>query len=345
MIMLLFSGERREGDLAHWLYALAWEAGFQILVLTADLREDEGWDLACPKTFARLYQLCAEGLVDIIFGGPPCSTVSRARHNFIQGGPRPLRFRDCPWGRPDLTAAESALVATANTLWINFLALSEAVVKAGGAYGLEHPADPGVPPFASIFILPELLNLETLAGAVRPSFDQCALGGLSKKPTEISGNIHGLTRLSASKCPGLSGQHVHHKSYGRNGCGGFHSKKLERYPAGLCKELASCVVETLAHYRNSFLGPTGALADHQRRLKNRGSWSVPASESGPGIMLLNEASAYGRRCLINENMLAIYVHVDDHVILGHSPKAADELLKLHNRPQGLRNRKGSWLLA
>ena len=83
VIMLLFSSERREGDLAHWLGLLAREAGIQILVLTADLREDEGWDLANPKTFARLYQLCAEGLIDIIFGGPSCSTVSRPRHLFM----------------------------------------------------------------------------------------------------------------------------------------------------------------------------------------------------------------------------------------------------------------------
>jgi len=45
-------------------------------------------------------------------------------------------------------------------------------------------------------------------------------------------------------------------------------------------------------------------------------------------MLLNEAASFGQRCLTSENMAAIYVHVDDHGILGHSPTAADELLKL-----------------
>jgi len=277
--MLLFSGERREGDLAHWLELLAQGEGIQILILTADLREDEGWDLASPKTFARLYQLCAEGLIDIIFGGPPCSTVPRARHRFIQGGPRPLRFRDCPWGRPDLTAAESATVTTANTLWINSSALSEAVVKAGVAYGLEHPADPGKAPFAGIFILPELLNLEALARAVRPSFDQCVLGGPSKKPTQISGNIQGLTRLSASKCPGISNQHFHQKSHGRDGCGRFHSKKLEKYPAELVKCLQDALSRHWCNMVNRFSGlqgpcpitmadlRVGALGQYQPRRK------------------------------------------------------------------------------
>ena len=128
--MLLFSGERRDYDLAYWTTFLAQAAGFSILLLTADLREDAGWDLGNAQTFARLYQLCIEGLVDIIVGGPPCSTSSRARHNYIEGGPRPLRFRDCPWGRSDLTPVEAHKVAIANTLWVNFMSLCEAVVKA-----------------------------------------------------------------------------------------------------------------------------------------------------------------------------------------------------------------------
>ena len=45
-------------------------------------------------------------------------------------------------------------------------------------------------------------------------------------------------------------------------------------------------------------------------------------------MILNEASAHGRRCIINRDMAAIYVHVDDHIVVGHSPKRADELLSM-----------------
>ena len=75
-------------------------------------------------------------------------------------------------------------------------------------------------------------------------------------------------------------------------------------------------------------GPTGAPADHSRRRKAKSSWSVPSAERGPGIAILNEASSHGHRYLVCENMAAIFVHVDDHVILGHSPSTRDTLLDL-----------------
>ena len=190
--MHLFAGKPREGDIGEVLNSLAMYASLPLLFLSADLAFDEEWDLGNPQTFSRLYDLCRCGLIDVIFGGPPCATVAKVRHRPIPGGPRPLRWRSEPWGRKDLTPAEQRRVEYANTLWINFFSLADAVVEAGGAYGLEHPEDPRVEPFPSIFVLPELHTLEQKASATRACFDQGVFGAPTVKPTEVSGNLDGL---------------------------------------------------------------------------------------------------------------------------------------------------------
>ena len=80
----------------------------------------------------------------IVIGGPPCSTVARSRHRALPGGgPRPLRFRWCIWGRSDLRPHERARLEEANTLWINYLTICGGGRVRGGAWLWEHPADPG----------------------------------------------------------------------------------------------------------------------------------------------------------------------------------------------------------
>ena len=101
-------------------------------------------------------------------------------------------------------------------------ALAEAAVKAGWACGPEHTQlILECFPTLAFLSLPELLNLEKPASAVRPLFDQCSLRGLARKPTEVSGNLKDLTRLNAFTCPGSFETHVHRQSHGKKAGGGF----------------------------------------------------------------------------------------------------------------------------
>lgn len=135
IIVHLFSGVDREFDIKHYVLSMAATLGFQVLFLNADLSTDWRWDLAHAATFAILMSLAEGGFIDIILGGPPCGTWSRARFNRAIQGPRPLRFRGSQcWGRSDLTAAEKARVSEANILMIHFLTLCEVVAKLGGGY-------------------------------------------------------------------------------------------------------------------------------------------------------------------------------------------------------------------
>ena len=92
------------------LESLCTRSGIQLLFLTADLEADERWDLARADTLDDLARLCEEGLVDVILGGPPCSTFSKARHNWKQAGPRPVRSRLYLWGLPGLKEHEQRRV-------------------------------------------------------------------------------------------------------------------------------------------------------------------------------------------------------------------------------------------
>lgn len=104
--------------------------------------------------------------------------MARARHVYLPGGPRPPRFRWALWGRHDFRPAERARVQEANLLWLNFFMLAEAVASRGGGYLMEHPADPGVEPYPSIWVLPEVLGLEQRVGGRRVHLHQCLLVAL-----------------------------------------------------------------------------------------------------------------------------------------------------------------------
>lgn len=172
-----FAGDRRAGDIHQWVEELATEQGLRVEIISVDLAHDAAWDLTNAVTFHKLMQLIEEGLIDIVGGGPPCSTVARSRHVKLPGGgPRPLRFRWCVWRRSDLRPHEKRRLDEANTLWINYLAYCEAVSMRGGAWLWEHPEDPGCSPYPSIWCTEEMKGVEERTGSVRAILHQCAFG-------------------------------------------------------------------------------------------------------------------------------------------------------------------------
>ena len=316
VVMHLFAGPKRDFDIEYYLTQLCTAAGFVLLVLSCDLAVDPEWDLTNPITFAKLYRLCDEGLIDIIFGGPPCSTVTRAR--FLPGGPPPLRFRWCVWGKPDLKGWELSRVKEANQLWINFMSLSQVVASKGGSYGLEHPADPGCDPYPSIFITDELKQLEASSNACypRPRFHQCFFGAPCPKLTEVSTNMESATEILCGRCPGISSTHVHAISHGKNSEGVFATRRLAQYPPKLCKAFATIIFKTICQYASTLRGPTGPLQpQHYERKRRHTAWNSD-EEGQHSIALLNESVVEGKTHVLGPGQAAVYIHVDDTVVLG-----------------------------
>ena len=330
----MFAGERRDGDVQEHLETMMKQRGLKLLMLSVDLAVDPLWDFRNPSTFHSLMQLAEEGLIDFWIGGPPCSTVARARHVRMKGGggPRPLRFRWALWGRPDLRPFEQARVEEANDLWVNFWAMAEGVSARGGGYLMEHPADPGESPYPSMWMIPDLIEMEARIGARRVHFDQCPFGGTSPKATTFSGNLEGMEEIDNVRCPGVSATHQHGKSIGMAPDGTFYTRRLQTYPSDLCWHIARMLFLTICKMDESNSGPTGAISGNQEVSAPRiTSWSVWANTGRQGVVLLNEATARCQSVLVDNKQAATYVHVDDTVFVSdakvrnlHSDKLMEE---------------------
>ena len=333
----MFGGERRPLDIQHYLEGMCSHAGLQLLMLTVDLAVDPDWDFASPRLLHQMMALAEEGLIDLWIGGPPCSTVARARHVPLQNrsGPRPLRFRWALWGRSDLRPHERERVQEANTLWLNFLAVAEAVGCRGGGYLMERPADPGCDPYPSIWLTEEVLALEARVGGQRVHFHQCPFGGVCPKLTTLSGNLQGMQAVDGVRCPGVSQFHQHAISIGQANDGSFHTRRLQTYPPGLCEAIAEMMFQTLQLMAASHTGPTGALAWPEDSAAPRvTAWSTYGTNNSCGVALVNEATAKTCNVLLKDKQAAVYVHVDDTVFIStssskllHSDQLLDETVK------------------
>ena len=115
--------------------------------------------------------------------------------------PDPIRGRRQGfWGLPGLTPWEEARGKEANQLWLATRMLVEAVATRHGGTFLGHPADPGEEPFPSLWIQPEVTELEERVGAKRSVFAQCRLGAVSEKLTCVSGTLDGIDELDGQFC-------------------------------------------------------------------------------------------------------------------------------------------------
>ena len=332
-VIHMFAGERRNGDIQEHLEAMMRERGLELLMLSVDLAEDPLWDFRNPATFHSIMQLTEEGLIDLWLGGPPCSTVARSRHVKLRGGggPRPLRFRWALWGRSDLRTFERERVAEANDLWVNFWAVAEGVSARGGGFLMEHPADPGEPPYPSMWMIDDLIQMERRVGARRVHFDQCPFGGIVPKATTLSGNLIGMEEIDGVRCPGVSQSHTHGSSIGRAPDGSFYTRRLQTYPSDLCWHMARMLFLTICHMAENNTGPTGALRQADDVDAPRiTSWSVWANTGKQGVVLLNESTARNQSLLIDERQSAVYVHVDDTVFISDAASKemhSDQLLR------------------
>ena len=152
--------------------------------------------------------LAREGLWDQILAGPPCRTVSLARHRG-DGGPRPLRSRDGEqrWGLSWNTSVQPAMVDGDSLLWLRTLWLCY-LAKTGNPKAetpIEQPEDPELwlpaskprPPtgFPSYLSWPETQEICRILQLQRNSFDQGALGHDNVKPTTVLSDMKEITEL------------------------------------------------------------------------------------------------------------------------------------------------------
>ena len=238
----IFSGLRREHDLAWYLLRLGGLAGWCVHLYLYDLAYGPEYDLASRDVVDHLLEEIGSRRVRRAHLGPPCSTWSRAR--FRPGGPPPLRTRSSPWGRPGLSRDQQDRCDLHSLLVWHSWEILEELHKVGGGGTLEHPIDPGSDPFPSMWGTSEFADFAQMVEMETVSFPQCALGQAAKKETTL-----GFTpKVGAvrSRFEGLRCTHRKHASLeGKDEKGVFKTRAAQSYPAEMCKQLAQAIIESL----------------------------------------------------------------------------------------------------
>ena len=146
LVIHLYSGRRRRGDLQQCFEQLQLPDALCLTVLSVDVAVDENkCDLMSPQVQTRWLHLIASGVVAAVISGPPCETWSVARfrnEEKLINPPRPLRFRNHLWGLCDTNKSEMKQVNTGNTLMGFSLRALVCQALRGGFAVLEHPDDP-----------------------------------------------------------------------------------------------------------------------------------------------------------------------------------------------------------
>jgi len=242
IVVHVFSGLRRAGDFEDWVGRLAHEAGIRCLCMSFDYAANPSHDLLDDDFFGSLRALCWSGLVWGFLGGPPCKTWSKLR--WIPNGPPPLRHRSRPFGMAGLQGKSKAACDHDSELFLRHLDLKTGVVTMGGRGVTEHPSDPKVKPFPSVFATPQMRAFATAHGAQHITLDQCMYGAPTRKRTDVMAVLEGIEGL-ATKCT--------HRRHARP-CGGvrpdggFFSTGTEVYPSHLCRALAQLVVDSFLEH-------------------------------------------------------------------------------------------------
>ena len=326
VVAIFFAGPQRAQDVEAYIREMCTAAGIRVEVVALDLVRSISHDLSDHLLFHEVMLWFEEGLVDVIQVAPPCSTWSVLR--WLPNGPRPIRLRGLhPWGRPDASRYEKQHLSIANTLMMNSLISCEAVASRGGAYLLEHPADPedgsDSGRVASIFATEELKGLERRCGACRTELDQCPFGCPAKKATTFSGTVDDM-EPAGPKCPGTC---QHGRSTGRQPDGSFESARLASYPPLLCEYIAERITKTLKRMMTEGTGPTGWKRTG-RAIPRSTYYSCDASEvEGPGFSVINETAVRGNGVVLCEQHCATYTHVDDTAVIVAGPSRADRTTK------------------
>ena len=150
VLLHLFSGNRRAGDLHSTLSAMQAPPGSLLMVLSVDIIYDEkAGNLADEENQRQWYAWVRSGLIIGVYAGPPCETWSRARlkggvpcFSKGDGGPRLLRDACHPAGFDWMKVKEVRQVILANRLLGFTIMVMLYILEMSLFMLVEHPGEP-----------------------------------------------------------------------------------------------------------------------------------------------------------------------------------------------------------
>ena len=246
LVVHLFSGRRREGDL-HWqLQRLAPGLRVRFVILSMDTAVSTWYgDLWHTSPAWQALRKCyALGLVAITMVGSPCETYSEARFtppppDEATRWPRPLRSSDWFFGLPDLTNKELRQVHAGTNFFLQGLQALGAHIVHGGLFLSEHPGMPQDPQRPTTWRAPLTQLLRQHTDVHLSHIGQWQWGAEAVKPTGLL--AHRMPRLLASlyacSLPDVRRPDV--AAIGKAENGEFRTSKLKEYPPALSKAFAT----------------------------------------------------------------------------------------------------------
>ena len=133
-----------------------------------------------------------------------------------------------------MTYAQQKLLKEHNQLMDANFRILRGVRRAKRGASMEHPADPGSEPYASVWNTPEFQQLALECELTVASFDQCRLGATSRKPTSLASSSPSVRSWEELVCTHGS----HPGLIGRGPDGNFKTKQAQAYPPEFCRRLA-----------------------------------------------------------------------------------------------------------
>ena len=266
MLLHLYSGQRREGDLQYWTEHIAPPTDAQLYVLSIDIANDANKGDLTKWTTVNFWILqMRDGRVAALLAGPPCETWSAARTRplpNVKRQPRPLRSRQQPWGLSYLSNREYDQLDLGNQLLrVTILFLYVAYHTRVPAI-MEHPATADDERMvASSWLLDETRHLLARPGVDLVTFDQCMTGQISRKPTSLM-CVHAPTvRDVITSLPNRGrcnhGFGAHDALLGQNEDGTWRSAAAKTYPSDMCRRLATALLRAIADRWTQHGGLTG----------------------------------------------------------------------------------------
>ena len=248
VIVHLFSGERRENDLESYLNQIEAPKNSIKVILSVDIIYDhQRANLANGSVQRQWINFILNGLIAILYVGPPCESWSAARalggiagYTAGDGGPRALRTTEYPYGLPAMKVKEALQIQIANVL-LTFSLMAMLCMATVGRMGvLEHPAPSDEAWIASTWKL-QITRILTAHPAFRQYLIyQGVYGGHSPKPTTLlicaddHDEVAEILRFHAQTA---MPQALRMGKDSSTGC--FNTAKLKNYPPLLCKALAA----------------------------------------------------------------------------------------------------------
>ena len=194
LLVHLFSGRRREGDVHRCIDAWALKRNVTVTILSMDTAVSVTYgNLAVQaSSWHKLLECYDRGLVSATLAGTPCETFSEARfqelpqeHAGSHKGPRPLRSFERLLGLEGLTGREITQLHVGTQFFLQGVLLLAYQTVQGGSFISEHPAAPRDGTRPSIWTSPWLELMRGHPEVQLHTVPQWPFGATVPKPTGL----------------------------------------------------------------------------------------------------------------------------------------------------------------